>query len=610
MTTDWNKLKVVDLKAELKRRGLPQSGLKSELVARLDAATNEPVTSDSPQAAAEENTGTNSDENAPVLTPADSLQRDEEPPSATVNQDQDGQEGKDESAVRNTQDSKAEPPATQDDVRGPAPEDEIVGTATDTPIDTESQDATPIRPAEQVQDAQKRKRRSHSPPPSASDVAHKRPRQDSGDISMLDPGNAPTTIIASEAEQGEDKMQEQSLDVEMEGAKDNTLATETIQNDQSADSAPIPNEQSLPQTDSTTALPEEAPVKEYPVEMDRDIEPSIHPATSALYIKNFMRPLREQSVKEYLLELATPAGASIDNSSITGFYLDTIRTHAFALFNSISTASRVRTALHNRVWPDETNRKPLWVDFFPAERFDDWVDMEQAPRRRGSASRYEIVYDDDGDDGVIANLEEKGTAPPPAKSAPAPPPERRPSIPTGPSRPVGIEHAPTGPRGWADSQGHSQGSTVHPSRLETTDAPMTTRAYPQISYQPVNEDIANRRLDTIAAAKTSDRYRDFGKDYKRYYFEHGDTLVDRGPEIFLGIRPPRLERERREQARGGFPPRRDRGHPGGGRRGPPMPRPHGVPRGGDRFRPSGSSAYDDRPRRDDRGSRRNGYGRR
>ncbi|KAH8165295.1 hypothetical protein CIB48_g2943 [Xylaria polymorpha] len=128
--------------------------------------------------------------------------------------------------------------------------------------------------------------------------------------------------------------------------------------------------------------------------------------------------------------------------------------------------------------------------------------------------------------------------------------------------------------------------------------------------------------DILAQAKDPRySYDEPGREYQRYYFERDDVLVNRGPEIFLGIRPPHREKERRELARTGGSDHRDRnfrerrgplgppgaGGGGGGRRRRRAVRPHGVPRGGDRFRPGPS--YDERPALDDRHPpRRDGYG--
>ncbi|KAI1505377.1 hypothetical protein F5X99DRAFT_369167 [Biscogniauxia marginata] len=608
MATDYKSLKVVDLKAELKRLGLPQNGLKAELVARLEAAAAEDVASDSPESTIEETTVEET-----IGTVSDNAQSSEAP-----------------EAVQSIQpEPDAAPP--EDTASAPIPTaTQGLPVTADTTAQASaevSSDATPLRPAEVAQDAQKRKRRSLSPQPSADEVARKRPRQDDeGSQELVAPGPIPDKSKDSPHEREQEGSQ-QAPEVEMKDARDEapiqleqnqedkagvaeTAATDSaptaaIQNGHPTDSAMTDAEPARDEAETETETgPQEQVDNTYLAEMERDVEPSIHPATPALYIKNFMRPLRAQTVKDHLLQLATPTGTPVDDNTVVDFYLDSIRTHAFAVFNSISAASRVRTALHGCVYPDETNRKPLWVDFIPPDCFTDWVDMEQGSSGgRGSSSRFEVVYSDDHDGNVTARLEESGAAPPATK--PAPQFERKPSIPTGPPRPSGIENAPLGPRGF---QPTSRGPPVHPSRLERQEQPLSTRTQPIVTYQPVSEELAKRRHDALSAAKSKDHSQDFGKDYKRYYFENGDRLVDRGPEIFLGIRPPHRERERRrEQGRG--PPRGGRAF----RRGPPPSTfaPHGVPRGGDRFRPPGSSAFDDRPRygNDRGGSRRNGYGR-
>ncbi|KAI1416717.1 hypothetical protein F5Y13DRAFT_152927 [Hypoxylon sp. FL1857] len=607
MATEWNKLKVVDLKAELKRLGLPQNGLKADLVARLEAADSERATSQPSEEAIEEAQDVNGDsqlqESTKVSDATESNPNDEPPKQPEA-------------------ETEVEAEAAQAESDTPAP----AVTESQPALAPSSSGATPLQPTEVLQDSQKRKRRSLSPAPSADEVARKRARQDDRDTRddhVADLIREDVNEAVAGKLEGEDLTQAPS-DVEMQGARD-VAPVDRERDDDIARSSPADNVHAESQNGHATEVVvdssepnfdephEDKPREEerytaHSTEIERDVTPSTHPATSALYIKNFMRPLRPQTVKDHLLDLARPVGAPIEDGTLVDFYLDTIRTHAFVVFDTISSASRVRTALHNRVWPDETNRKALWVDFMPPERFAEWVDKEQASSGgRSSTNRYEVVYDIDEDGNVTAKLEEfdsAAVAPKQAPPAPEPQPERTQSIPTGPSRQFsGIEGAPTGPRGF---QG-GRAPAMHPSRLGRLEQPgQQTRTFPVVTYQPVPDELVRRRLDVIAAAKTKDLGRDFGKEYKRYYFENGDTLVDRGPEIFLGIRPPHRERERqRDQRR--EPPR---GRRGGRRRGGGgMPIFHGVPRGGDRFRPGESSASgaNGRSRYADRGNRRDRY---
>ncbi|KAI1657971.1 hypothetical protein F4813DRAFT_358601 [Daldinia decipiens] len=628
MATDWNKLKVVDLKSELKRLGLPQNGLKADLVARLEAADSERAASQSSDEAPEEPEAINGEAQPVEIAPEAA-----EAPEVTEAPEVSESSPPDESPKQSEAEAEAVP---AQEVSAPA--------VTETQAALESSASeTPLQVTELIQDSQKRKRRSLSPAPSADGVAHKRARQESRDSQedrVASSTEEKVDAVVEPQEEKKESVTQTPPDIEMEGVQDEVPierehSNGVVQSTPTDDANPdvqnghavevVTNKtQAIFETPKDEPSREQQPYTAHPAEIERDVEPSIHPATSALYIKDFMRPLRLQTVKDHLLDLATPMGAPIEEGTIVDFYLDTIRTHAFVVFNTISSASRVRTALHNRVWPDETNRKALWVDFIPSERFAEWVDMEQTSTGgRGSTNRYEVMYDNDEDGNVIVKLEEFDGAGPTTKQAPPAPepqPERKPSIPTGPSRPFpGVEGAPTGPRNFNSARAPAS----HPSRAGRLEQPgQSTNACPSVTYQPVPDELVRRRLDTIAAAKTKDFDRDFGKEYKRYYFENGETLVDRGPEIFLGIRPPHRERERqreREQRREPVrePAREPAREPGRGRRGSGgkrrggMPIFHGVPRGGDRFRPGDSSASGPNGRSryaDDRGSRRDGHG--
>ncbi|KAK7956945.1 uncharacterized protein PG986_006167 [Apiospora aurea] len=643
MATDYNKLKVVDLRAELKSRGLPTNGLKAELVARLKEA---------------ESGGTENDDAEEV--PATTDEQEVVPPaqggSNESNEAVVQPEVEDDTVVEGAQDNApaaSDPPVPNgDSAVTAAAEEPASSTAQDTEapatqVDSAASSVQPEpstvpSPSEALKDSQKRRRRSTTPAPDPDEVARKRTRHESGeDISTATVGDdlsAAKEDVTPEPKKNEvDMVDSNQHDAEEAAATnaadagqlhDNKLENNQgdSQNGEQGDVL-MPDHQDPDQDrpyarseqQSDTHMEDDHP-QVSAAEVERDVEPSIHPATAALYIKNFMRPLRPQQVQDHLVHLATPAGSDLDDRAVVDFYLDNIRTHSLVLFNTTSAASRVRTALHGTVWPEESTRKPLWVDYFPPEMFDEWVDAETAGRGgRGSFNRFEVIYDEDRDGNVMARLEEGGAAPPAAKAPPSQTSERKMSIPTGPRGMSGIEGAPLGPRGF--QSGGGRGPPMQSGRLDRMDSQNTTRAFPTISYNPVPEEVADRRLAAIADAKTKDYDRDFGKEYRRYFFERGDLLVDRGPEIFLGIRPPHRERERRRGGGGGGGHdfgggrpdggRRRRGGGGGGRRNNrdgPMPMPHGVPRGGDRYRGAASSG----PAFDDRGGDRyrgNGYGR-
>ncbi|KZM21257.1 uncharacterized protein EKO05_0011485 [Ascochyta rabiei] len=300
---------------------------------------------------------------------------------------------------------------------------------------------------------------------------------------------------------------------------------------------------------------------------DRPTIPAIHPVTSALYIRNFMRPLRPEPLRAHLISLASPPSSSPDSTILSALFLDNMKTHALALFTSTTAASRVRASLHGSIWPPEGNRKELWVDFIPEERVEAWIKTEEdalAAEKEGRASgrpvaakRFEVVYSEDSN-GVSAVHQETGTGAP--ANAPRGPranvDDRRPSNAPAPA-PV-----PTAPTEALKKDAEASFRTLH-------DLFDSTAAKPQLFYLPVSDAIADTRRKELDAETSRDwnpaavrKGRGIKVEAKyRYTFDEDDRIVeageDRGPwaEDFRG-------------GRGGFRGRGGwRGGRGGGWRG-------------------------------------------
>ncbi|KAH6856426.1 hypothetical protein B0I37DRAFT_412353 [Chaetomium sp. MPI-CAGE-AT-0009] len=605
MAIDFGRLTVIELRQELKRRNLPQNGKKADLIDRL-------VTFESEQAASEPgDNSVDNDHEASHSPPEQSAAEPQDTGHSGLPPQEDSAEAPDPSTVETTAQAaltNQEPDTTPPAVIAPTEPAEVsVPTQISAPEDiAEAADTKPVPATEIITDAVSRKRRSRSPPPeNESSRKRARPSDDQpgeGDILQDSPAAQPEPIPQT-------------------ATATHAATRETSPYDKEKHHEPI-EERNWQQDRATTPQRYQErlgdTVNEPIPEFERDVAPAQHPATSALYIKNFMRPLREAVLQDYLIDLAALPGAGPDPSCLVDFHLDQIRTHALVSFSSVSAASRVRTALHGTVWPNERNRKELWADFIPEDKVAEWIDRERSEGGR-SSNRWEVHYEPDEEGIITANLVNAEMEPIRRNSTRQP--LGPPPVPTGPARSYpGVEGAPLGPRGRGTN--HYRQAQMPPSAVTTAgdrdrgrdrnynddnDRSVdykTTRAHPPLQYKPISEDIAARRLDNMNAHITRDRHRDLGppEDINRYTFEDGDLFVDRGKEAFIGIRPPHRERERRRLGIGR----------GGGNWGPPPrrpPRDDGGYRGGrrnDYGRPYRDRDDDRRDRRDDRDR---GYGR-
>ncbi|PSR80642.1 hypothetical protein BD289DRAFT_373642 [Coniella lustricola] len=581
--TDWSSLKVVDLRSELTSRGLPTKGVKAELIERLTQADLD---------AAQTQDFATEESALPIKT------------------------------------SEAEVPAVEET------------NTTQPEAGADPALSTSLTSSEVVADMQGRKRQSSAPPPSSKRVRHEEERQaeQHEDVVDFDTDDIPSGLDKRSTNGSTQEQQVSTIgqsnrkeeEVEDVTSKEQTqtpvaireaaATAEQIVTDKpqraSLEAEDIQMQDMPVEDDSEIAtvsvVPEEGPPdfaqassgQQQPLSESRESEfsqsadtftasnvevgydesdsfPSEHSPTNSLYIRELMRPLKAETVEQYILDLFTPPDGEPDLSLIKECYLDQIRTHAFVELKSVAAAQRVRAALHNQVWPNERNRKPLWVDFVPSNEVRAWIERETSATR--GRQRWEVIYEKDGDT-VVAIHREAGSdgsrfsKPPPTGPATA-----------GPVYP-GIEAAPRGPRG-------PRGRGVR-AAFDGFNSPQTqqTQIQPSLFFTPQNEDVARTRIQNMRSFYSREVPSDLGKDYHRFTFENVDSFVNRGREVFIGIRPPHRQREHEERLQRG-----QMGITGESRRNDQRPPPRPPVTDEDRF-----SRYDG-GRRADRPPRNRGF---
>ncbi|KAF1847453.1 uncharacterized protein K460DRAFT_363526 [Cucurbitaria berberidis CBS 394.84] len=414
-------------------------------------------------------------------------------------------------------------------------------------------------------DSKKRKRRSVTPELPSQDIRAKKHRPSQG--------AAPEVVLKED----DDVVMEQRQPVEYAAMKTEVKAEESNGGyDAEADTESLAVESDMKREKKENVSRYKSLVKptsgETPMEAitdDRPTVPALHPVTSALYIRNFMRPLRPEPLRAHLVSLASPPSSSPDSAIVKSLFLDAMKTHALVSFTTTTAASRVRASLHGSIWPPEGNRKELWVDFVPEDQVDDWIKKEEdaivaekEARASGTSiqpKRFEVIYPESGDGIISAVFQEVGS------SAPS-------NAPRGPRASVDMhrlstQQPPTPAAPFADSRQDIEAS------FKTLDELFrSTEAKPQLFYLPVSDEISAARLKELDNETSRDwapgeirKGRGIKTEMKyKYSFDGEDRIVevgeDRGPwsEGYGG-------------GRGGF---RGRGRGGGGYRG----------RGGDGWR--------------------------
>lgn len=629
--TDWGKLTVKDLKAELKQRGLEVGGLKADLVKRLEEDDKKTTRIATDQSEDKENLAIAMENgevgNGTPMRQAEKSESSSAPTDPEAVVPQPSVEPSEEKSIFPEKTMKAASAEPAKDVIPPVL-DEKKATA-DIPS-LQRVDTTEFK-----EDIEKRKRRSLSPPPidaaAAKRVKLETKISDNGAIKTTEAdaewveghnnvdtamANASSTEVATEGgvEPGPtiiDTSQEEVVVELAAGArpgqanangetKSNTemdtkgdadidigipsvQVSKNIKNNKFADAdidvdmadydddgdddynrgrSPLrsPAHNSFIANGPSYTINAIKSVPARALSPEGTTEPAIHPATNALYIRNFQRPLNQYELRSHIANLASPSTAKLstfdtssDSDNIDEFYLDLLCTHAFIIFTTVNSAIRVRSAIHNRVYPPgESTRAKLWADFIPEGRVAEWIKMERDSPR---STKWMVEYFTSPDSGEVeVGLRESvGVLPAqlPKHSSTsdqygfdgAGSRERFANAPRGPRADFGGNGNGNG-YGGAYGGGYGGAPPRGPAaRVRSPGASSTTITSPILTLIPVSESVVAQRLHQIASytlsfATFAEAARAERSGIHRYSFDRG-SFVDRGVEVFEGVRKPR-----------------------------------------------------------------------
>ncbi|KAK5089844.1 hypothetical protein LTR05_000011 [Lithohypha guttulata] len=410
----------------------------------------------------------------------------------------------------------------------------------------------------QAEESRKRKRRSLTPPPNPEEVAKK--------VKLSDGEAVPTRRASRSPSSTPQSSKIRSSDTRNEMGKTSSADAQEAE------------------TEVHSRGREGSPL----IDEDSTVQPAMHLATRSLYMKNFKRPYPIADLKPHIEEIARGSPNSTSTESpIQLFHLNNLRSQAFVRFSSISVASRVRSVMHGKKFPDDDHpREPIWVDFVPDEKVEQWIEMETGGSRergRNSSIKMEVVYNQNEDGSVEAVFE--GTNSHTSFSQNSSKKEsinqRQASYSTASPRSSavasGIHHdrAAMVPRSPDDHRRASMREPLSPHGARKPsdrgigfagldDIFSSTTTKPKLYYKLPSPKVVDARLDRVADLY-SDRGVSGAPGMKRYTFEKAgekEIWVDNGPEFGHGKRGQDRLLGVSGRGRGGY--RGGRGAPRGG----------------------------------------------